>query len=175
MLVYLHDFYLHFFSRICWNYSSPEAFFIKDNPIWAYILRYGRWCVKFLGSCHIHTWVVWAKLCLLILYCRVFQYHLYCSRHPFSTHWSCEFIETAFWEEVLCTSYIKYDTFYWQYAISRHITATVSSYLSLLSFDQVPFCNVHNISVSCSVHTILFGWCKQRHEIWRQGQMRKVL
>lgn len=103
-----------------------EAVQLLGNPIKACILGNGRWRVEFLGTRHIYTWVVWAQLCLLILYCRVFQYHLHCSWHPFSIHWSCECIETAVREKVQCTSHIKYDTCYRQHAISCHITETVS-------------------------------------------------
>lgn len=72
---------------------------IEIYSLWTYSLKNGWWIIQLLGSCHIH-WLVWEKLFVFSLYCRVFQHSVKHPMHCFGIHWSCKCIETTVWEEV---------------------------------------------------------------------------
>lgn len=74
--VYLHKCFTYIlFLGWVKNIDIPTSL-LKRKGVWSCLLRNGGWSIKFLGSCDIYAWVVWAKLCAHFLCCRIFQHNL---------------------------------------------------------------------------------------------------
>lgn len=84
------------------------------------------WIIVLLGPCYIHYWGLWKELCLLFIYCGVFQHCIQYPRHSVGTHRSCGCLESTLWEKVHCSTHIKYDSRYWEHVIPCDTAESVS-------------------------------------------------